>query len=250
MSSKQSIFDKYPMLKTIPKEKFPKHVLIIPDGNGRWAQQEEKFVLQGHKKGAEGIKTILRDLSEVEEIKIVTLWGFSADNWKRSEKEVKGLLFLIQYQIEQTIAELKEMNARFIHLGRKDRLPKALLQTMENAEQETKNNPGQIICVAVDFGGEDQEVRIIEQARNLPKDREITKEVLWQLRDAKGLIPPADLLIRTSGERRTSDIGWLNGAPTDLYFIEKFFPDITTVDIVDALVDFSKRDRRFGGRKS
>jgi undecaprenyl diphosphate synthase len=120
---------------------------------------------------------------------------------------------------------------------------------MENAEKETKNNPGQIICVAVDFGGEDQELRIIDQARDLPKDREITKELLWQLRDAKGLIPPADLLIRASGEKRTSDIGWLNGAPTDLYFIEKFFPDVTTTDIVAALVDFSKRERRFGGRK-
>lgn len=246
---KQSIFDRFPIVKTISKEKFPKHVVIIPDGNGRWAQQENKFVLHGHQKGAEVIKNILRDLGELDGIKIVTLWGFSADNWKRSEKEVKGLLFLIQKQIEETIAEVKERNNRFFHLGRKDRLPASLLEIITNAENETRGNPGQIICVAIDFGGEDQELRLIESARNISKETNITKEVLWQLRDGHGLIPPADLLIRTAGEKRTSDIGWLNGAPTELYFIEKLFPDVTTEDIVEAIVDFSKRDRRFGARK-
>ncbi|HSW98043.1 MAG TPA: undecaprenyl diphosphate synthase family protein, partial [Candidatus Saccharimonadales bacterium] len=107
----------------------------------------------------------------------------------------------------------------------------------------------QIICIAVDFGGEDQELRVMEAARNLPKDTSVTKELLWKLRDAHGLIPPADLLIRTAGEKRTSDIGWVNGAPTELYFIEKFFPDVETQDIVDAIVDFSKRERRLGARK-
>ncbi|HSW96799.1 MAG TPA: polyprenyl diphosphate synthase [Candidatus Saccharimonadales bacterium] len=247
--TKQTIFERYPELQTIPKDRFPQHVAIIPDGNGRWAQEEGKFVLHGHQKGAEQIKTILRDLSQIEAVKIVTLWGFSADNWKRSEKEVKGLLFLIQKQIEMTIAELKERNARFIHLGRKDRLPSTLLHIIENAEKETRDNPGQIICIAVDFGGEDQEIRVLEAVRKLSKDTQITKELLWQLRDGQGLIPPADLLIRTAGERRTSDIGWVNGAPTELYFIEKFFPDVETDDIVGAIVDFSKRERRLGARK-
>lgn len=246
---KQSIFERYPILTTIPKDKFPKHVVIIPDGNGRWAQQEDKFVLHGHKKGAEVIKTVLRDMADLHDIAIVTLWGFSADNWKRSEKEVKGLLFLIQKQIEETIAEVKERKNRFFHLGRKDRIPASLLKIIDTAEKETANNPGQIICIAVDFGGEDQELRIIEAARNLSKDIPITKELLWQLRDGHGLIPPADLLIRTAGEKRTSDIGWLNGAPTELYFSEKFFPDATTDDIIAAIVDFSQRERRLGARK-
>lgn len=247
--TKQTLFEEYPKLQTISKDSFPTHVAIIPDGNGRWAQQENKFVLHGHKKGAEQIKTILRDLSQIEAIKIVTLWGFSADNWKRSEKEVKGLLFLIQKQIEMTIAELKERNGRFVHLGRKDRIPSSLLKIMDSAEKDTASNPGQIICVAVDFGGEDQELRLLEAAKNLEKNTVITNELLWQLRDAHGLIPPADLLIRTAGEKRTSDIGWINGAPTELYFIEKFFPDVTTSDIVEAIIDFSKRERRLGARK-
>lgn len=249
MISTPSIFDRFPELKTVPVDKFPKHVLIIPDGNGRWAQEQGKFVLHGHKKGAEQMKLILRDLGQIEEIKLITLWGFSADNWKRSEKETTGLLFLIQFQIEATLGELKERNARFIHLGRKDRIPKSLLRVMDAAEKETENNPGQIVCVAVDFGGEDQEIRVIEAARKLPEDMIVTKELLWHLRDGKGVVPSADLLIRTAGERRTSDIGWLNGAPTELYFIEKFFPDVTIADILAGIVDFSKRERRLGGRK-
>lgn len=249
MISNSSVYDRYSELCSIPSGRFPKHLLIIPDGNGRWAQQQGKYILYGHKKGAKQIKEIIRDLCEIKEIKIVTLWGFSADNWKRGEKEVKGLFQLIQHQIEQTIEELKKHNARFVHLGRTDRISKTLLDTMTSAEEETKNSRGQIVCAAIDFGGEDQELRIIEQVRKLPDDIKVSKELLWQLRDGHGLIPPADLLIRTSGEYRTSDVGWLNGAPTELYFIEKLFPEITTGDIVKALVNYSKRERRFGGRK-
>lgn len=246
---KTSIFQRYPILQTIPKERFPRHVAIIPDGNGRWAQQQDKFVLQGHKKGAEQLKTILRDLGEIPEIKIVTLWAFSADNWKRSQKEIQGLLFLIQKQVEITLSEIQERNARFVHLGRKDRLPESLLQTMTKAEEETASNPGQIVCLAVDFGGEDQELRLLEAARALPQEEKITHDLLWQLRDGHGLISSADLLIRTAGEKRTSDVGWINGAPTELYFIDKYFPEVTTTDIFSGVVDFSKRERKFGGRK-
>lgn len=249
MDQKISIFERFPELETIPSHGFPSHVLIIPDGNGRWAQQEKKFVLQGHKKGAEQIDIILHDLSELQEIKIVTLWAFSSDNWKRSADEVKGLMFLIQSQVEQKIKDVKERNARFIHLGRKDRIPKSLLDTIEAAEQDTKNNLGQIICLAIDFGGDDQQVRILEKLRSIPSDTKIDLELLWQLRDGNGEVPPADLLIRSASEKRTSDIGWLNGASTELYFIDKYFPDVTTADIVKALVDFSKRERRFGARK-
>jgi len=249
MKIKKSVLEQYPSLQTIPEGRFPKHVLIIPDGNGRWAKDKNQFVLQGHKKGAQQLKKILSSLSELSQIKIITLWGFSADNWKRSEKEVSGLLLLMQYQIEETVSDLMKRNARFIHLGRKDRLPKSLLETIQKAEQETKNNSGQIICIAIDFGGEDQEIRMIEKARKLPEGTVITKELLAQLRDGEGEIPPADLLIRTAGEKRTSDIGWLNSAPTELYFIDTFFPDVTTNDIVSALLAFSKRERRMGARE-
>src|SRR5579871_5555875 len=247
--SRNQLFEKYPELKIVKKNAFPSHIMIIPDGNGRWAQQKEHPVLYGHKKGAQQIQEVLRDLQELTEVKIVTVWGFSTDNWKREKTEIKGLLTLMLYQIKQTIGELHQQNRRFIHLGRKDRLSRSLYQSLVNAEELTKNNTGQIVCIAIDFGGEDQELRVVEAARQLPRQTMITRELLWQLRDGKGLIPPADLLIRTAGEKRTSDIGWLNGAPTELFFIEKLFPDITAKDIITGIVDFSKRERRFGGRK-
>ena len=248
MNTTPALYDTFPQLKLIPTEKFPKHVLIIPDGNGRWAEKSIQFVLFGHKKGAEVIKSILRVLSQIKSIEIITLWGFSSDNWKRSEKEVKGLLYLIQIQIEQALVEVMQRNARFIHLGRKDRIPSSLLEIMTQAENATRNNTGQIICIAVDFGGEDQEIRLLQKAHKLPESTIFTKQVLWDLRDGEGVIPPADLLIRTAGEHRTSDIGWLNGAPTELYFIDKLFPDITTQDIVNGIISFSNRNRRFGAR--
>ncbi len=241
-----SIFDRFPQLKDIPSERFPRHILIIPDGNGRWAKRRNLPVTKGHQKGYWIADAISRELSDIEEISIVTYWGFSSDNWKRSDREVKKLMLFFRQAIE-TILSME--NRRFIHLGRKDRLAKDLAMFVSKAEKITEKNTGQIICLAIDFGGEDQMLRMLEKARKLAPDSDLTREMMLRLRDGGGVISPADLLIRTSGEKRTSDIGWLNGAPTELYFIDKLFPDIETSDIVEAIVDFSRRDRRFGSRK-
>jgi undecaprenyl diphosphate synthase len=244
-----TIFEEFPVLKTIEPKKFPSHVLIIPDGNGRWAQNRKLFIQQGHKKGADVAEKITRDLSEIPYIKIVTLWGFSADNWKRNSAEVHALMIIFGQIIKKILSEFKTTNRKFIHLGRKDRLPKSLLKIIEKTEDETSKNTGQILCLAIDFGGEDQVLRMIEKARTFQSNVQINQDFVDKLKDGNGQIPSADLLIRTSGELRTSDIGWLNGAPTDFYFTKKLFPDITTEDIIEAVIDFSKRERRFGGRK-
>lgn len=234
-------------IQTIPKYKLPKHVLIIPDGNRRWAKQKNHHSIQGHRKGAAKIIEIIKALQKLKEIKIITLWGFSADNWKRDKKEISGIFSLIQNYLQKLLPELKKRNSRFIHLGRIDRIPNPLLKRIQSVEKQTEKNPEQIVCIAVDFGGEDQEIRMLEKALSIPKNVKITKEILWSLRDGHGIIPPADLLIRTSGEQRTSDIGWLNGAPTELYFINKFLPDVTIQDIIQAIITYSKRERRMGG---
>ncbi|SRR5260221_804186 len=232
----------------LPGFVYPKHIVIIPDGNGRWAKQRGKFVTQGHRKGLSVAHDIIIALSTISQIKILTIWGFSADNWKRSEKEVKGLMMLLGNIIKKTLKDLQKRNGRFIHLGRKDRIPHHLLRTIEAAEQSTRENSGQIVCLAIDFGGTDQDIRVLQKALLLDKQTIVNEDTLWKLRDGHGLIPSADLLIRTSGEVRISDIGWLNGAQTELYFLPKFFPDVTQEDILHALGDFSKRERRMGGR--
>lgn len=240
----------FPILTTIPSEKFPKHIFIIPDGNGRWAKAQGKFVTAGHKKGFDAAYAILKMLHDIEDIKVVTIWGFSADNWKRSEKEVAGLMLLFERVIKKTLKDLLRNNGRFVHLGRKDRIPKRLLAIIDSAEKQTKENTGQIVCLAIDFGGEDQEVRLLQEVRGFDKRLTINQDTLWQLRDSAGLVRSADLLIRTSGEKRLSDVGWINGPQTELYFLEKYFPDVTPKDIVEAVVDFSQRERRLGGRKA
>lgn len=246
----KTIFEQFPILQTMEKEKFPKHIFIIPDGNGRWAKQKNTFVTAGHKKGFEVAEKIMRELSQIKEIKIVSMWGFSADNWKRNKKEIEGLMYIFTQVLKKVLKEFNQTNRKFVHIGRKDRMPKKLLDLLVKAEKETEKNSGQIMCLALDFSGEDQFVRMLEKAHDLPTNVIITKEIAESLKDGNGFIPSADLLIRTANEKRTSDVGWLNGISTELFFIEKLFPDISTEDIINAIVDFSKRERRYGARPS
>ncbi len=240
-----SIVDKYPELKKIPKEKFPNHLLLIPDGNGRWANLAKKTITFGHKKGAEVIKKVYEDLWELP-IKYITIWGFSADNWSRSREEAEGIMKVIDKTLEEMMPLLIKRNGRVIHLGREDRIPDFLSKTLHDAEKMTEKNTGGILCIAVDYAGQDQELRMFER---MIKDNVThpTPEILKKYRDGEGLVPPADLIIRTSGEKRTSDLGWLS-TNSELYFIDKLLPNVSSKDIVDAIIDYSKRERRFGGR--
>ncbi len=245
---KSDIWKRFPKLNNISKNKFPNHLLIIPDGNGRWAKKLGKYPLEGHKKGAEVIKKVLNDLCDLP-IKYVTVWGFSTNNWKRSKSEVKALMDLFEKAVKEDLARLIKTNTRFIHIGRKDRIPKSLAIAIQNSENKTKANKSRLFCSAIDFGGEDQELRMMQKVRDLPKDIEITSQAVEKLRDAGGLIPPADLVIRTSGEQRLSGLGWL-GDYAEFYVIKKLLPDTDTEDFIRGIIEYSKRDRRFGGRKN
>ncbi len=242
---KEEIFEQFPKLRTIPQDKFPQHVFIIPDGNRRYAKKHNKPELWGHRAGFKVAIKLLRYFRPLP-IKVVTLWGFASDNWKRNKKETDNLMRIFGYIIDNYLEELVENKCRFIHLGRKDRLHRKLLQKLEMAEEKTKNNEGQIICLALDFGGEDQEIRMIEKAKLLSKNKKVDELTLWQLRDSEGLVKSADLIFRTS-ETRTSDVGWINGTHSVLYFIpNKFFPEVTEQDLADAIVYYSETKRNEG----
>lgn len=247
-----SVWERFPELKKIPENKFPYHLFIIPDGNGRFAKLSSMSPVFGHKKGAEVLKDVMRDLRKLP-IHIVTIWGFSTDNWKRSPEEIREIMDTLKTTIEQTLPELLENNVRLVHLGRKDRIPISLRGTIEKAEKQTAGSTDKILALAIDFGGEDQETRVAQQIARAAIEKKLTPEqitpgLLKGLRDGGGLIPSADLIIRTSGELRTSDVGWLNGKNTELYVIRKLLPETRTEDFVKALISFSQRDRRFGGR--
>lgn len=241
----KSVWEKYPELKKIPKDKFPLHLLLIPDGNGRWAKLSHKNITEGHRAGAEVIKNLYNDLWQLP-IKFITIWGFSADNWSRTKEEADGIMKVIAGTLKVMLPIAIERKSRIVHIGRKDRIPAYLKAALEDAEERTKNFNSSFICLAVDYAGQDQEVRIIKKmiSDNVKK---VTPEILTKYRDGGGVVPPADLIIRTSGERRTSDLGWLS-INSELAFIEKLLPNIGSKDIVNAIIDFSKRERRFGGR--
>lgn len=242
---KTDILADFPQLKSIPKENFPQFIFFIPDGNRRYAKEKGQPTIWGHKRGFDKIIELLRTLRPLP-IKIVGFWGFSSDNWQRNELEIQALMGIFEKLVTDYLDELMENNGRLVHIGRKDRLPKRLVEKITIAEEKTKNNTGQILCIALDFGGEDQARRMLEKARNLDKSIEITPEVVHSLRDGGGIIPPADLIIRTS-EIRTSDVGWLNGKPTVLYFVpDKMFPEMDESDIVAGIEFFANTKRRQG----
>ena len=243
---KTNVFERFPELKKIPQEQFPNHVLIIPDGNGRWAKRINSIPIIGHRQGFNVLKEVLKDLQDLP-INTVTIWGFAADNWKRSEDEVSQLMKLFEEGLKDLVPELLKNKSKFIHLGRKDRIPSSLQIAIKDAEKATRNNKGKVLCLAIDFGGEDQEIRIMKEIRKLSGNTDITADLVRRLRDGQGKIPPADLIIRTSGENRTSDIGWL-GKNSEFYSISKLLPDATIEDFVKAIIDYTKRERRFGAR--
>jgi len=245
----------------IIKSNPPHHVAIILDGNRRYARSHGETVPEGHQDGLENAVRILRTFKELP-IETVTLWGFSADNWDRPMEEVDALMEIFASGIEHYLPEVIKDNARVLHLGRKDRFEKRnpkLASALQKAEEITKDNVGQTIVLALDYGGRDHEMRVTERIVEYVlgvrrQDPEISDDQIKGLVrasytlffDLAGKIPPADLIFRSSGEQRTSDIGYLNGKQTELATSPKFWPEITEDDMLNALVDFAQRERRMG----
>lgn len=243
--TEKSVWDKFPELKNIPEDKFPNHLLLIPDGNGRWAKLAHKKITDGHRQGAEAIKDIYNDLWQLP-IKYITIWGFSADNWSRTREEADGIMHVIDETLKVLLPQAIERNERIVHIGRKDRIPKFLRVAFENAETVTEKNTGTVLSLAVDYAGLDQEVRLIKRMID-DNVKVINSKTIEKYRDGGGIVPPADLVVRTSGEKRTSDLGWL-AINAELAFISKLLPNTGSKDIVESIINFSKRERRFGGR--
>lgn len=251
VESESSIFSRHPELKRIPKDRFPNNVFIIPDGNGRWAKAHNLAIQAGHKAGTEVFVNAFNDLSELSDrIKFVGAWGLSMDNLKRPKEEVDSLMGLFNRTIRSLEPDLQRNDQRFIHIGRKDIFGdyEELFKTIIHTEYETRNNEGQVIYVAIGFNGADQQMRMLQRFADRHYSGEVDIKYVNALRDGDGVIPSADLIIRSSGVQRLSDVGWLQGNNTELYFDKQLFPAFTTKNFVKAIVDFSKRERNFGGR--
>jgi undecaprenyl diphosphate synthase len=225
----------------------PRHVVIIPDGNRRWAKQNALSLLDGYKAGIDRFKELIKAAKD-SGVETITLWGFSTENWKRSDEENKILFGLAGKMFDEIAKEIVENDIRFNHIGRKDRLPKELIEKIGQLEERTKQFNKYTLNLALDYGGRDDILRAIKKLFADGKGTgEITEEVFSKYLDTKGQVDP-DLIIRTSGELRTSGILPWQGTYAELYFSPLYFPDFDKNAFQLALLDYSSRQRRFGGK--
>lgn len=227
----------------------PNHVVIIPDGNRRWAREKGYKPWVGHKANMnkERLEPLFNEATELG-IKYVSFWAFSTENWTRDPKEVEMLLGMLRKGLKDLIKKkekLDEYNVRLRHIGRKDRLPSDVISQFNFLEEYTKENDGLNLNACIDYGGRDDLVRAINQ---MIKEGvgEVTEEMISGYLDTKG-VPDPDLIIRTSGERRTSGIMAYQSTYAELYFTNVYFPDFDAFQLRRAVLDYSARTRRFGG---
>ena len=219
------------------------HIAIIPDGNRRWAKENGAPTLEGHRRGAENFERLLnatRDLG----IKYFTSWAFSTENWKRTEEENSYLFNLAREFTKRYKKKFLEEQVKFVHLGRKDRIPADITKILGEMEEETKHFTGFTTTIGMDYGGHDELLRALDKITKagLP----ITSENIEANLDTKEL-PHPDLIIRTSGEQRLSGfMSWQNEY-SEFYFPKVYFPDFGPEELKKAVEDFNGRNRRFGG---
>lgn len=232
-------------MKKANEEKIPQHVVIIPDGNRRWAKKHGLNPIEGHKRGlAAALKVVKgsRDLG----VKILTMWGFSTENWNRKPVEVNYLMRIYTVFFRKHLRELVREGVKFNWIGRRDRVPKSLKAILEKIEKDTAKNRKYILNICIDYGGHDEIIRAFKRLLNkgIPASR-ISEEMVAENLDTAGQ-PDPDLLIRTSGEMRTSGILPWQTAYSELYFAKMFFPDFSVAELKRAIGEYSARQRRFG----
>ncbi len=226
-------------------ELIPNHVGFIMDGNGRWARKRGLPRIEGHRKGAERARQIIRDADSLG-IKAVTLYTFSMENWHRPKKEVGLLMKLLGGYLKRELSTLMEENVRFKAIGETWRLPDYIQELIRTYEETTANNTGLTLVTAMSYGGRNEIIRAVRKAiRSGMKEDEITEESFESLLDTSG-VPHPDLIIRTSGEMRLSNFLPWQSAYSELYFTPTLWPDFTKEELEKAIAEYRHRERRFG----
>ena len=223
----------------------PVHVAIVPDGNGRWAEQRGLPRLMGHRAGVRKMRAICEYLDDYE-VKCVTLYGFSSENWGRPKEEIAGLFKILKERIEKDVPKLHERGVKVRHIGRLYQLPDWLQQSVTSAMELTKDNTGMVLNLAFNYGGK---VEIVDAVRRIVADRvppeKIDEKLFSRYLYTAGL-PDVDLLIRTGDELRLSNFLIWQTAYSEYYFTDVLWPNFGKKDIDKALIVYSQRERRFG----
>ena len=233
----------------IDKEKLPNHIAIIMDGNGRWAKKKKLNRISGHIKGVDAVREIVRACRELG-IKVLTLYAFSVENWRRPKEEVTALMTLLKEYLMKETEEMIQNNIRLSAIGRLEDLPLDVQNTLQETRKKTEHCDGMILNLALSYGGRSE---ILYAVRGILSDfqkgkiklEEINVHRLSQYLWTQGL-PDPDLLIRTSGEFRISNFLLWQIAYTELYVTETLWPDFDRKELLKAIADYQSRERRFG----
>jgi len=242
--------DKSYLLSMIDKNKLPEHIAIIMDGNGRWAKEKGLPRVAGHRAGMKSVKRVVKICDQIG-IKVLTLYAFSTENWSRPKEEVSTLMSILREYLHKEIDELQQKNVKINFMGRIHELPELVQQDLKWAKERTANNTGLLVNVALNYSGR---VDIIDAVKNLIEDVENRKcrkedinEELFEKYLYTASLPDPDLLIRTSGEMRISNFLLWQIAYTEIYITPTYWPDFSKEDLLSAVIDYQKRERRFGG---
>ena len=229
----------------------PTHIAIIMDGNRRWAKQRKLDVRLGHKKGAETLENIVRYCNKIG-IKYLTVYAFSTENWKRSKEEVGALMLLLQNYLEDFAKRADTENIKIQMLGSRKELSTGLLKSIDNTIKRTENNTGITFNVALNHGGRDEIVNAVKKISSDLKENKIDLQDINEKLISDNLYtknqPDPDLMIRTSGEMRTSNFLPWQLVYSEFYFTDKLWPDFTSDDLDEAIEEYNRRNRKFGGK--
>lgn len=233
--------------------RIPNHVAIILDGNGRWAKERGKPRIYGHRHGAFNLRDVTKYANSIG-VKYLTVYCFSTENWKRPDDEVNFLMNTPVWYIKRFWKTMVEnTNIRYKMIGRRDRLPKKLLQAIEEMEEASKNHTGLTLSLAIDYGSRDEITTAVKKIATEVKENKLNVSDINEDLITNNLFtkdyPPLDLMIRTSGEYRISNFLLWQLAYSEFYFTNTYFPDFTPEKFKEALIDFQSRNRRFGGLK-
>ena len=236
-------------MNMIDPQKLPRHIAIIMDGNGRWAKSHAMGRILGHRKGAESVRVTVRTCRRIG-IEVLTLYAFSMENWLRPAEEIRALMKLLKEYLDMEEDEMMEQNIRLMAVGKLDLLDKNVLEKLQYTMEKTSKNVKMVLNLALSYGGREE---IAMAARDILTDGlagkikpdEIDQQLIQRYLYTREL-PDPDLLIRTGGEWRISNFLLFQMAYTEFYFTKTLWPDFREEELLEAIAQFQKRERRFG----
>lgn len=227
----------------------PNHVAIIMDGNRRWAKKRGLGAVAGHRRATDyNVEELIEKCGEMG-IKYLTLWAFSTENWKRDKREIEGVLKLFRRAIREKVAKFVEKGAKLQVIGDLSRFPEDIRKGLDEAIEKSEGNTKIVVTFALNYGGRDEMVRAVRKIVDSGVNAsEVNEELISSNLDTKGM-PDPDLIIRTGGVFRMSGFMAWQGVYSEYYFTDTLFPDFDKNELEKALIEYGKRERRFGGGK-